>query len=38
MSIYLEWLSGKRSAFSAGDAGDVWETWVPSLGGEDPQE
>ena len=38
MPIYIEWLSGKRFAFNAGDAGEVWKAWVPSLGGEDPQE
>ena len=38
MPIYIEWLSGKRSAFNARDAGEVWKMWVPSLGVEDPQE
>lgn len=28
MPICIEWLSGKRSAFNGGDAGDVWKTWV----------
>ena len=28
------WLSGKESAWNAGDAEEVWQTWVHSLGGE----
>ena len=32
------WLSGKESACNAGDSGEVWQTRVHSLGGENLRE